>query len=411
MISFEKKVLSNGLTVIVHPDNSTPLVAVNVLYKVGSRDEDPAHTGFAHLFEHLMFSGSKNIKDFDLPIQMAGGENNAFTNADYTNFYNILPAENIETALWIESDRMANLIIDQQSLDVQKKVVVEEFKETCLNKPYGDVWHNLSSLVYRNHSYRWPTIGIDFSHIEQSKLEDVKSFYDRFYQPSNAILVVAGGITTELGFELVEKWFGDIKSKKTIKKKLPQEPKQESKRKLIHKSDIPVLSVYKAYHMADRAHQDYYTCDLLSDILANGRSSRLIQRLHKEQKLFNEIDAYITGSFDPGLFIIEGKPNNGTSAEILLDSIQGELNIICEEKVSEEEFTKVKNNVESSLIFSEVNILNKAISLAYFEYLSKAENINDESKKYQQITRDDIYRVANEIFREENCSELIYSPQ
>lgn len=410
MISFKRKILDNGLTVIIHEDKSTPLVTVNVMYKVGSKNEDPNHTGFAHLFEHLMFSGSENVADFDTPIQEAGGENNAFTNNDYTNFYNILPAQNIETALWLESDRMHKLIIDQKALEIQKKVVVEEFKETCLNVPYGDVWHKLSSLAYREHPYSWPTIGKDFTHIQQSNLENVRDFYRRFYHPGNAILVLAGGITYDKGIGLAEKWFGSIEGYATTKEALPTEPKQAVKRIQNVKSAIPVPSLYKVFHMGDRNHPDYYVADLLSDVLSNGKSSRLIHRLYKEKKLFNEIDAYITGTFDPGLLVVEGKPTENQDMDSLIEAIDIELADLCDHPISEKELIKVKNKAENSIEFSEVNTLNKAISLAYFEYLGDIDSINTQEGAYQAITSDDIQRVANDIFRQENSSTLIYEP-
>lgn len=410
MISYKRKILSNGLTVIVHEDKSTPLATVNVMYKVGSRNENPNHTGFAHLFEHLMFSGSTHIEDYDTPIQEAGGENNAFTNSDYTNFYNILPAQNIETALWLESDRMHNLIIDQRALEIQKKVVVEEFKETCLNNPYGDVWHKISSLAYRQHPYNWPTIGKDFSHIELSALEDVKAFYKKFYHPGNAILVLAGGITYEQGFDLAEKWFAEIPSGAAHNQTLPQEPNQTIKRVQYVKGNVPVLSLYKVFHMVDRNHDDYYVADLLSDVLSNGKSSRLIHRLYKEKKLFNEIDAYITGTFDPGLFVVEGKPTENQKVDDLLNAIDKELEEVCHSLISDEELTKIKNKAENSLVFSEVNTLNKAISLAYFENLGDIDKINTQKNAYLDITSADIQRVANDVFRPENSSTLVYEP-
>ncbi|MBP6445193.1 MAG: insulinase family protein [Saprospiraceae bacterium] len=409
MIAFEKKVLDNGLIVIIHEDPSTPMVAVNVAYNVGSKDEDDEKTGFAHLFEHLMFGGSVNIPDFDTPIQEAGGENNAFTNSDITNFYELVPAQNIETALWLESDRMLQLRFSKKSLNTQKKVVIEEFKETCLNEPYGDMWHHLSELSYTKHPYQWPTIGREMNHIANATIEDVKTFFYQFYRPDNAVLVIAGNITSAEGFFLANKWFGSIPPGKNQKKLLPQEPKQiASRKKIIRQDIIPHDAIYRAYHMDGRLSDEYFICDLISDILANGRSSRFYQKLYKEQQLFSTIDAYISGSSDPGLFIIEGKTMPDVSIEQASEAIDRELRLLMEENLSERELTKLKNSLESSLIFSEISVLNKAISLAYFETLGDAGFINEEAARYQKLTAEDIRNTAKKIFIAENCNELIY---
>lgn len=409
MIAFEKKVLDNGLIVIIHEDPSTPMVAVNVAYNVGSKDEDDEKTGFAHLFEHLMFGGSVNIPDFDTPIQEAGGENNAFTNSDITNFYELVPAQNIETALWLESDRMLQLRFSKKSLNTQKKVVIEEFKETCLNEPYGDMWHHLSELSYTKHPYQWPTIGREMNHIANATIEDVKTFFYQFYRPDNAVLVIAGNITSAEGFFLANKWFGSIPPGKNQKKLLPQEPKQiASRKKIIRQDIIPHDAIYRAYHMDGRLSDEYFICDLISDILANGRSSRFYQKLYKEQQLFSTIDAYISGSSDPGLFIIEGKTMPDVSIEQASEAIDRELRLLMEENLSERELTKLKNSLESSLIFSEISVLNKAISLAYFETLGDAGFINEEVARYQKLTAEDIRNTAKKIFIAENCNELIY---
>lgn len=408
MIIFERKTLANGLKVIIHEDLSTPMVAVNVAYNVGSKCEDPEKTGFAHLFEHLMFGGSVNIPDFDTPIQQAGGENNAFTNSDITNFYELMPAQNIETALWLESDRMLQLKFSQKSLNTQKKVVIEEFKETCLNEPYGDMWHHLSGLAYTQHPYQWPTIGKVPEHIANATLDDVKTFFYQHYRPDNAVLVIAGNLKMEKGFELAEKWFGDIPKGNIAQKDLPDEPKQVQKRQKTVYQEVPHDAIYRAYHMGSRLSDEFFVCDLISDILANGRSSRFYQRLYKEQQLFSTIDAFISGSTDPGLFIIEGKTMPGVSIEKASEAIDKELKVLAEELISENELTKLKNSLESSLTFSEVSILNKAISLAYFEILGDAGYINQEAGRYHKITETDICKTAEKIFRPENCSEVIY---
>ncbi len=408
MIEFSKFTLKNGLRVIVHEDRSTPMVAVNVLYDVGSRDESPEKTGFAHLFEHLMFGGSKNVPDFDEPIQQAGGENNAFTNSDITNYYEILPAENVEIAFWLESDRMLNLNFDEKVLETQRKVVVEEFKETCLNQPYGDAWHHLSGLAYQEHPYNWPTIGKVPQHVEHATMQDVIDFYHKFYCPNNAILSVAGNIGLEEVKALTEKWFADIPKSEVPRRRLKQEPIQDAIREVNMESDVPLDSIYMAFHMPDRIHPDYYVVDLISDILCNGSSSRLFRRLTRDQELFSYIDCYITGSIDPGVLIIEGKPSEGVSLEKAELAIWEELDLLKQEAVQEKELKKVKNKVESSIIFSETNILNKAINLAFFEVVGNTSLINQELAYYRQITMQDIRRVANQILTRENCSVLRY---
>ncbi|MCB0617677.1 MAG: insulinase family protein [Saprospiraceae bacterium] len=408
MIEYSRFELTNGLRVLVHEDASTPMVAVNVLYNVGARDESPDKTGFAHLFEHLMFGGSANVPDFDEPIQNAGGENNAFTNNDFTNFYDILPAENIETAFWLESDRMLNLNFDEQVLEVQRKVVVEEFKESCLNQPYGDVWHHLADMAYKVHPYRWPTIGKVPKHVEEATMDDVKDFFYKYYRPNNAILVVAGNATLEQVRTLAEKWFGDIPSGEVPDRLLPKEPPQRKLQQRINQANVPVDAIYLAFHTPARTEDDYYACDLLSDILSNGPSSRLYRRLLKEQRLVTHIDCYITGSIDPGLFIIEAKPGEGIPLERVEAMIWQELNLLKKEPIAARELEKIKNKVESTLVFSENNILNKAINLAFFELLGNPEQINTEVELYRQVSAVDIQNVAQSIFTEENCSALHY---
>ena len=408
MISFERFELKNGLKVLIHEDDSTPMVAVNVLYNVGARDESPDKTGFAHLFEHLMFGGSANVADFDTPIQMAGGENNAFTNNDITNFYDIVPAENLETALWLESDRMLSLNFDERVLEVQRKVVLEEFNETCLNEPYGDVWHHITDMAYKVHPYRWPTLGKVPKHVEEATIEDVKTFFYKYYRPNNAILAIAGNVQSKEVVTSVEKWFSDIPSGKANVRMLPQEPPQMRLEKRINEANVPVDALYLAFHVPARKQQDYYVADLLSDILSHGPSSRLYQRLVKQNAIFSSIDCYVTGSIDPGLLIVEGKPSEGVSLEDGIAAIWKELESLKHELISERELQKVKNKIESNLIFSEMNIINKAMNLAFYELLEDAELINKEASFYQKISREDINRVANELLTEENCSELLY---
>jgi len=408
MIEYQRHVLDNGLKVLIHEDQSTPLVALNLLYNVGSRDEDEDKTGFAHLFEHLMFNGSKNIPDFDAPIQLAGGENNAFTNNDITNFYDIVPADNFEIALWLESDRMRDLSFDQKGFDTQKKVVVEEFKETCLNIPYGDAWHKLSSMAYHTHPYKWPTIGKVPEHISDSHIDDARAFFSRHYCPDNAILVIAGQVQADHALEMIEKWFGDIPCAGHQKKILNQEPLQLEKHCETVTAAIPAEAIFLGFHTEGRQHDDYYTCDIISDILSNGRSSRFYQRLYKKSNQFSRVEAYISGTADPGLFIIEGKLPKQRNVQEGLAAIWAELEDLKLHGVNDRELDKVKHKIESSLYFSEVSVLNKAISLAFFEWLGDASMINHQADKYDSVTSDDVQKVAQKIFTQENCNELIY---
>jgi len=408
MIEFSRFELANGLRVLVHEDDTTPMAAVNVLYDVGARDESPDKTGFAHLFEHLMFGGSLNVPDFDDPIQLAGGENNAFTNNDMTNFYDTLPAQNIETAFWLESDRMLSLNFSEQVLDVQRKVVVEEFKETCLNEPYGDMMHLLSDLVYKQHPYRWPTIGLTPAHIEGTTMPDVKDFFFRYYRPNNAILVVSGNVKTEQIRALAEKWFGDIPRGEVPARNLPQEPEQMEFRQLTKEANVPVDAIYLAFRMAARSDPDFYVADLLSDILCTGPSSRLYRHLLKERQLFSGIDCFVSAFVDPGLFIIEGKPAEGVTLEAAAAAIWEELEKLKNELIAGPELQKIKNKAESNLIFSEMSALNKAINLAFFELIGDPDLINKEAEIYQQISAADIQRVAQQMLRRENCSQLCY---
>lgn len=408
LIEYTRLVLENGLRVLIHIDNSTPMAAVNVLYNVGSRDESEDKTGFAHLFEHLMFSGSVNIPDFDAPIQNAGGENNAFTNNDMTNFYELVPAENLETALWLESDRMLGLRFDEKALEVQRKVVVEEFKETTLNQPYGDVWHHLAEMAYKVHPYKWPTIGKEPRHIEEATMDDVRQFYKSWYHPNNAILSIAGNLDLEKTVALVHRWFGDIPAANIPSRAIPEEPVQVAKMERIQSAPVPVNALYLAFHMVARNHPDFYVADLLSDILANGPSSRLFRRLLKERQLFTQIDAFVTASFDPGLLIIEGRPAPGIGFEEAKQAIWEELYLLQQHLVSERELQKYKNKVESTLAFSEGSVLNKAMNLAQFEALGDASLINRESSLYQAVTVEDIQRLAKAIFTVDNCSEMLY---
>jgi predicted Zn-dependent peptidase len=408
MIEFDKFTLDNGLRVIVHQDLSNPIVAMNILYQVGARDESPDKTGFAHLFEHLMFGGSVNIPSYDTPLEKAGGENNAFTNSDITNYYLTIPKENLETGFWLESDRMLNLAFTDKSLEVQRQVVIEEFKQSYLNQPYGDVWLLLKPLAYHTHPYQWNTIGKDISHIENAVMEDVKAFYNKYYHPNNAILVLAGNISLEEAKPLCEKWFANITAGADIIRDIPVEPVQQEARKLSVERDVPSDALYMAFHMCERLHPEYQTADLLSDILSNGPSSRLNRHLIKEQAIFAELDAYIGGDRDPGLFIFSGKPVDGISLEEAELALWKEINKIKESLVEDIELEKVKNKIESSMVFGEVSILNKAMSLAYHESLGDAEGVNHEIEKYRKVSSQDILSLAQKIFIKENSNTLYY---
>jgi predicted Zn-dependent peptidase len=408
MIKFHRFLLSNGLKVLVHEDNTTPMAVVNVLYDVGARDEDPQQTGFAHLFEHLMFGGSINIPDYDDPLQNAGGENNAYTTNDLTNYYCQLPADNIETAFWLESDRMLSLAFSKKSLDVQRKVVCEEFKEHYINKPYGDVWHIMRELAYKKHPYRWMTIGKELKHVEDAQLDDVKRFFFKHYTPLNAILVVAGNITLEKVKVLAEKWFGDIPSGEKYVRDLPQESiQQEERRMTVHKK-VPMDAIYKTWHMCARRDPEYYATDLLSDILGGGASSRLYQSLVKEKQLFANISCYHFGSLDRGLFTIEGQLIEGVNIQEAENAIEVELDKVRNSVIDERELQKVQNKTESVMAFEDMSVMNRAGSLAFYELLGDGELMNSEFKKYQAVTVNDIHSAASRILKPQNSNTLWY---
>ncbi|HPB02990.1 MAG TPA: pitrilysin family protein [Bacteroidales bacterium] len=410
MLQFEKFTLSNGLKVLVYNDKTTPMAVINILYGVGARDEDENKTGFAHLFEHLMFGGSINIPEFDTPLEKVGGENNAFTNNDITNYHITLPAQNIETAFWLESDRMLSLAFSEKSLEVQRKVVIEEFKQRYLNQPYGDAWLYMRPLAYTTHPYKWATIGKDISHIENATMNDVREFYNKWYNPANAIMVVAGPLELKVVKSLAEKWFGNIDKPHTATHQIPQEPVQNKKRELTLTRDVPFKALYQAYHMPARNHPDYKVCDMISDLLSNGASSRLYQNLVKDKNYFSSLNAYISGDVDPGLFIVQGELSNGYSFDDVIPAIDKEIEEIKKGNIHDREIEKVKNKIESTFEFSKTSCLNNAMNLALYEWMGDANQINHEVEHYKAITKDDICRVANELFRKENLSQLNYEP-
>lgn len=408
MIHFERFQLKNGLRVLVHHDPSTPMVAFNLLYDVGARDEHPEHTGFAHLFEHLMFGGSVNIPVYDGPLQMAGGENNAYTTNDITNYYIQLPKENIETAFWLESDRMLSLAFDPKSLEVQQKVVCEEFKEHYINKPYGDAWKHLRALAYKQHPYQWMTIGKELKHIEEATLQDVKDFFYKHYRPNNAILCVAGNVQTEEIKVLAEKWFEDIPSGKAYVRQLPREPRQLEPRFQQIEADVPADALYMSWHIAEKLHPQYYAADIITEILGNGQASRLHQSLVKEQCLFSNIACYHTGSMDPGLLVIEGKVTAGVRIEAAHEAVNREIAHLIQEGIQQVELEKAINKIEAMVAFEDVNLLSRANNLAFYELLGDADLMNTEFGRYKALSAHQIQSAAAVIFDANNCSTLYY---
>lgn len=408
MIQFEKTTLANGLRVIVHTDISTPFVAVNVCYNVGAKHEDTNRTGFAHLFEHLTFGGSQHVPDFDTPIQNAGGTNNAFTTNDITNYYITIPANNIETALWLESDRMLGPKFTKKGLEVQRNVVIEEFRQRNLNKPYGDTWHLLRDLSYKVHPYRWPTIGLIPEHIERATLEEVKDFFFHHYAPNNAVLVITGNIESDHAFRLAEKWFSDIPEREITNNIILPEPLQTTDREITVYREVPVDTFYVAWHMSSRLDQDFYAADLLSDILSGGNSSRVEERLVKGQKLFTEADVFLSGENEPGLFVATGKINDGVDFEFARNAMIDEVRLTADSLITPHELEKVQNKVEAEQVFNEIGYLEKAMQLAAYEILGDAGLINEQAAHYRAVTPDDIRRVASETLRAGNCNTLNY---
>lgn len=408
MIHYDHFQLKNGLSFYVIHDPTSPMAAINILYNVGARDEDSNKTGFAHLFEHLMFGGSINIPKYDEPLQRAGGDNNAFTNSDITNYYLSLPASQLETGFWLESDRMLDLAFSEKSLDVQRQVVTEEFRQNYLNQPYGDVWLLLKPLAYKTHPYQWNTIGKEISHIEQAVLQDVRDFFQKFYNPNNAIIVVAGDLKTEEVQQLAEKWFGSIPAGENYQRQLSNEPKQTKARELRVKRDVPQSAIYKAYHICGRADKDFYTVDLISDLLGSGQSSRLYKSLVRQQQLFTEINAFITGDIDPGLLIVTGKLASGTDIDKAHEALEQEIAKLTQKPPTAPELRKVKNKAIATHTFGELSLLNKAMSLAYYAHLGTPELINEIPEKYEAVKAAQLFELAKMVLRPSNCSTLFY---
>jgi zinc protease len=408
MINYKSFTLENGLRVVVHEDKSTPLVAMNILYDVGSRDEDPSMTGIAHLFEHLMFGGSLNIPDFDTPLQLVGGENNAFTNNDITNYYLTIPSDNIETGFWLESDRMLELDFSQKNLDTQKSVVTEEFNQRYLNQPYGDAILKLRPLAYKVHPYRWPTIGMDMAHVKNAELGQIKNFFFSHYAPNNAIMALTGNIDYDHAYKLTQKWFGPIEKRVVKQRNLPAEPVQTEERILTIESEVPSTALYKVWHIGGRKNKDFYTLDLITDLLAGGESGRLHTRLVRDKKMFSEINAYLTADIDPGLIIVQGKLMKGVNIHDANEAVNEVINSLLIEDGIKDEMEKVKNKFESSTVFSNTSILNKAANLSFFELLGNIDLINSEIDSYRKVTIEMITDTVRKYFTASNCSTLNY---
>ena len=408
MIDFREFKLDNGLHVIVHEDPSVQIAVLNILYKVGSRDEKPDLTGFAHLFEHLMFGGSVNIADFDGQLQLAGGENNAFTSPDITNYYMTVPYQNLETAFWLESDRMLGLPFSDKVLEVQRSVVIEEFKQRYLNQPYGDVWLKLRPLAYTKHPYRWATIGKDISHIEVATMESVKGFYQKYYNPNNAILVLAGNVKFDEVKALCEKWFGPIEPGDDLVRDIPKEPTQKSKRVMEHMADVPSDMLYMTFHMPGKFEEGYYAADLLSDVLGREKSSRLYQQLVHDKKAFTSISAYVMGSIDPGMLVISGKLSEGFTPQAGEELVWGVIEDLQKEGLRKNELLKAQNQAISTIAFGELEVLNRAMGLAYAALSGDTKLINQEKQLVERVTEADVMQAAHQVLSPDNCSVLYY---
>lgn len=407
MIKYRDYTLDNGLRLIVNEDKNTELVAVNMLYKVGAKNEEEDHTGFAHLMEHLMFSGSESYKDFDILINSMGGESNAFTNNDITNFYVSIPYIYLETILKIEADRMKNLIIDEEHLSVQKRVVIEEFKQRYLNQPYGDLYKEMRELSFKVHPYKWQTIGKDVSHIESATLSIVKDFYDEYYQPNNAILSISGNVESESVFTLVKGIFNfPSTNQKTIR--YQQEPKQKENREKTVYRNVPSNVIMITFPMSSRKEKEFYCFDLLSDLLSNGTSSRMYNDLVQEKKAFTAIDAVVSADDDKGLFIVLGKYADQTSVEKGEELIWQSLKNIFEEKITDKEFQKVKNKNLVTTEFNNIKILDKAMNLAYYEHLDMLDNINKDRDIYSSIKKEEVINLAKQTFFVNKHNTLYY---
>lgn len=408
MLNLKRTTLSNGLRVLVHEDHTTPLAVCNVVYNVGSRDEDPDCTGLAHLMEHFMFTGSKNVPNYDNALQKVGAINNAYTCQDHTNYYVVLPANNLETALWIESDRMLELAFRQESLDIQKQVVIEEFKEHYLNRPYGDMMMLLHEMIFDKHPYQWLPIGKKTEHIAQVDMDIIRKFYYTYYRPNNAVLVVAGNVHYDEVITLVEKWFGDIPTSELPVRNYPAELPQTQARQLTVERDVPSDVLIKAWHMCDRMHPDYYAYDLMSDMFGTGHSSYLYKEFVTDRKLFTDISASIMGSCDNGLFYVSGRPTEGVSIDEADAALSQFLYHFQEGDSFAHDLQKVKNRAESILLNNEIKIDDRASNIAVGETISNAEYFLNERQHYFDVTEDQMRRLFHDTFVEEGSNTLKY---
>ena len=411
MIAFERFTLANGLRVLFHKEPATPMAVVNVLYDVGARDESPEQTGFAHLFEHLMFGGSKHIADFDAPLQAAGGQSNAFTSNDITNYYDVLPAHNLDTALWLESDRMLSLAFTPKSLEVQRQVVIEEFKQRYLNQPYGDAWLQLRPLAYQKHPYRWATIGKNIKHIEDATMDDVRAFFKKHYHPGNAILCIVGNFELATIKEKVAHYFGNIPAQAKSPRQLTAEPPQQKFRVKTIQRKVPAGSFYFAFKMGKRLSDSYYLADLLSDHIGNEKTGILYTELQRKKRLVSEITAYITGSIDEGLFVITGKLNPKRTFEELEAAIWPVLAQIKDKKMSKSALQQLILKLRTAKAFQDQGLLNRAMNLSFFELLDAADLLNTESARYEQISTTQLQQYAQELLDKNRCSLLQIQPK
>lgn len=410
-IKFTRHILHNGLRLIIHEDKTTPLASCNIVYNVGSRDEDPHLTGMAHLFEHFMFCGSKNVPDYDYYLQRIGASNNAYTSQDLTHYYITLPANNLESALWLESDRMLELAFEQKQLDIQKQVVIEEFKENFLNRPFGSLWMDFNGLLYKTHPYQWLPIGKKISHIEKVNMDLMRDFYYKFYRPNNAVIAISGNVETTEVIRLVEKWFGDIPRGEEIIKIYPEENPQEEARLRIMEDNVPYDLLVKGWLMCERTSPDFYTYDLISDLFGSGRSSYLYKRFVTDEHLFTNISCHISATFDPGYLVIMGTPADGVSPEKANASLSQYLEEFNYTDRLQHELQKVKNKVESVLLNNEIKVEDRSSMLAISETLSSIEDFENDREKYFQVREEDIREVTRKLFRPEKANTLLYKRQ
>lgn len=414
MIDYRKYILSNGLTVLTHEAWDTPLATVNVLYNVGARDEDPHRTGFAHLFEHLMFGGTERVPDFDAVVSSLGGDNNAFTNNDYTNYYITIPVEGLSTALMLEADRMASLALNAKALEVQQRVVTEEYNQRYMNQPYGDMWLNMRPLCYKRHPYRWATIGADIRHVSEATLEDVQAFHERYYRADNAILTVAAPMRHEEMIAAVEKEWGagcvsaGCRRSMASERNYLQEEEQKEARRLVIRREVPSRAVYLAWPMCDHWGRDFRACDLVSDVLCTGSSSRIYNNVVRPGQLVSEADAYISGEAGPGLMVLSAKILPDVDVDEVADALRQEAYLLSEKGLTKNELEKVQNRYESTFVYSQYKAADRAMALCHYTWLGDTELVNREPEEYRKVTAEDVQRAASAVFRPEHENMLVY---